>query len=244
MRIIAEIGLHHGGDYERAQEIIASAAACGATDVKLQYYTREDLHGRPKGAGWDVLKKYAMSAERISSLRAFAGGCCRIELGCSFFGIHGVRRFRETCGAMIDWAKIPAPQTSNRELVQEVRSLGYPMVLSFYPHSAIENVANEDTILHCTSKYPTPDDQLHLGLISTLPRIASEYGWSCHADARHPTSAELACLAYAAGARVFEFHYRDDSVPADSPDYEVSLWPDLLAYTVQQLKRCAEIVGS
>lgn len=243
MRIIAEIGLHHGGDVRRCEEIISSAAACGATDVKLQYFTREDLRGRPKGAGWDVLERYALKATQISNMRAFAGGCCHVELGCSFFGVAGVRQFRDMRGC-IDWAKIPAPQTSNSELVQEVRALGYPMVLSFYPHSAIENVANEDTILHCTSKYPTPDDQLNLGLISTLPRIASDYGWSCHADARHPTSAELACLAYAAGARVFEFHYRDDSVPSDSPDYEVSLWPDLLAYTVQQLRRCAEIVGS
>jgi sialic acid synthase SpsE len=189
-----------------------------------------------------VLAKYALKPKQISSLRAFAGGCCRVELGCSFFGLHGVRQFRNN-GGEIDFAKVPATQTSNRELVQEIRGMGCPMILSFYPSSAIDNVANEDTILHCTDGYPTWDDHLYLRWITNLPKIASAYGWSCHADARHPTTAELACLALAAGASVFEFHFRDDAVGGDSPDYAVSLWPDLMAYTTQQLYRCQKIMG-
>jgi sialic acid synthase SpsE len=242
MRIVAEIGLHHGGDFRRCEDIIASASACGSTDVKLQYFTREDLLGRAKGAGWDVLSRYALKPWQVSNLRATAGHC-GLELGVSFFGVNGARSFREACGD-VDWCKIPAPQSQDRQLVEEVRALGRPMVLSFYPDQDICNTCNDDVALHCTRGYPTPDAALALGRISTLPKIFKGIGWSCHADARHPTSAELACLAYAAGARWFEFHFRDDLVHTDSPDYDVSLWPDLMAYTVQQLKRCAEIVGS
>jgi sialic acid synthase SpsE len=236
--------LHHGGSIDRAEDIIVSASRMGATDVKLQYFTERDLIGRTRGHGWDVLARYALSPSAITELQAFAAGQCGVEMGVAFFGIHGARTFRDACGAA-DWCKIPGNLSHDRKLVEEVRALGKPMVLSFYPHACIENTCNDDVALHCTTTYPTADDRLYLGLIGTLPKmIFKEVGWSCHADARFPTSAELACLAYACGARWFEFHYRDDSVPTDSPDYDVSLWPDLLAYTITQLKKCAEIVGS
>ena len=57
MRVIAEIGLHHGGNVRRAEDLITSAAACGVQAVKLQYFTEQDLRERPKGTGWDMLER-------------------------------------------------------------------------------------------------------------------------------------------------------------------------------------------
>lgn len=115
-------------------------------------------------------------------------------------------------------------------------------MVSYYPTQEIV-YRGVHTALHCTNLYPTPDTDLHLGRISTFPDLGAPVGWSCHAEPRAIRTPELACLAYAAGARVFEFHFRDDKVPLDSPDYGVSLWPALLANTVQELRKCAEVMG-
>lgn len=243
-RVIAEIGLHHGGSIRRAEELIASASACGCDAVKLQYFTEADMRGRAKVAGWDVLKKFYLNPRQMANLHAFANGACKVEFGLSFFGMDGVRRYAQTQRDALDFVKIPAPQGSNAELRHMIcAQFLCPVVISYYPESALATT-HEHTALHCTRGYPTPDTELNLKCISTMPQdYMPAIGWSCHAEARHPVSSELACLAYAAGARVFEFHYRDDTVGLESPDYAVSLWPDLMAYTIQQLRRCAAIMG-
>jgi N,N'-diacetyllegionaminate synthase len=243
MEIIAEIGLHHGGSAHRAEEIIASARACGCDAVKLQFFTAKDLAGRPKGAGWDVLQRYYLRPRQIQTIAAFAD-YLDLEFGCSFFGVDGVREFAKYAGCL-DFAKVPAPQSD--EVARAISGYGLPVMRSVYPERDImsgwvDDCKGEVTFLHCTPKYPTPDEELNLNCIHSLPKDAP-CGWSCHAEARHPMTAELACLSYAAGSRVFEFHFRDDAVLPGSPDYDVSVWPDLMAYTIQQLKKCAKIMG-
>ena len=250
MRIIAEIGIHHGGDIRRAEELIASAAACGATDVKIQYFTERDLAGRQKATGWPALKMYTLQAEKISELWAFANGACHVELGVSFFGLDGVNAFRRH-GGELDWAKIPACRSANEYMIRAARELLRPMVVSYYPNHEIHSVHADgaDIALHCTDQYPTPDAELYLARIYTLPQAFGTVGWSCHAEARPMKTPWLACLAYAAGARVFEFHFMDDKVTKvpkghiEWADQQVSLNPALLANTIQELEKCAKVMG-
>ncbi len=225
-RIIAEIGLHHRGRVTRAEDLIASAACHGATDVKLQYFTEADLAGRPAGAGWDVLSGCALRAEQIGQLREHAVSC-GVSMGCSFFGLAGVRKMLDS-GVQPCWGKVPAPQSVDDAVTEAVRGLGVPLVRSFYHTATFARVVSGDTLLHCTAGYPTPDDELHLERIARLPAMPSLRGWSCHAAPRDGALQKLAVRAQSYGAEVFEFHFRDHAVPADSFDYGVSVWPELL----------------
>ena len=233
-RIIAEIGLHHGGSVERASQMMAWASTYGATDVKFQYFTALDFADRPKGTGWDVLRPYSLGAEHINELRVYSN-CCGLKFGCSFFGIDGVRTFRKH-GGQLDWAKIPAPYATRDDVTEAVRGLGVPVVRSCYHTATFARVVSGDTLMHCTSGYPTPDDELHLDRIARLPAAPELRGWSCHATPRNVELTKIALRAQAYGAGVFELHFRDHEVPPDSPDYGVSVWPELLREVADALE--------
>lgn len=235
-KVIAEIGLHHGGDIERAKELILSAKQCGADAVKFQFFTERDLDGRAPGYGWKALKQFALEVGDLRALNVFAHEN-EIDFGCSFFGQYGIN-FASSAGLSLDFVKIPAPQSNSQAIIDsaELHFRFSDLIVSYYPTQQIV-CRDRHIALHCTSGYPTPDEDLRLGRISTFPDECVSVGWSCHAEPRALRTPELACLAYAAGARVFEFHYRDDKTTESSPDYCVSLWPALLANTVQELRR-------
>jgi len=46
MKVIAEVGLNHGGNYDKACDMIEKSLAAGADEVKLQHFKSFDLHLR------------------------------------------------------------------------------------------------------------------------------------------------------------------------------------------------------
>jgi len=233
-RIIAEIGLHHWQSRRRALQLISAAVDSGATDVKFQYFTAPDLAGRPQSCGWHALWKYALKAEHLNGLRE-AANKLGARFGCSFFGLDGVRTFRDA-GGRLDWAKVPAPLAVDDAVTDAVRELGVPLVRSFYGTATFAGIVAGDTLLHCTSAYPTPDGELLLDRIARLPAASEFRGWSCHAVPRDGDTVRLAMKARAYGAGVFEFHFRDHDVPEQSFDYGVSVWPELLRAVADALR--------
>jgi len=115
-------------------------------------------------------------------------------------------------------------------------SIHAPVRGATYHTATFARVVSGDTLMHCTSGYPTPDDELHLDRIARLPAAPELRGWSCHATPRNVELTKIALRAQAYGAGVFEFHFRDHEVPPDSPDYGVSVWPKLLREVADALE--------
>jgi N-acetylneuraminate synthase/N,N'-diacetyllegionaminate synthase len=226
VQIIAEIGVHHQGDVKQAERLLESAHEAGADAVKFQFFTEADLDYRKDGS-WDKLNRYYLCELEHRHLRDKARKL-GMKYGVSFFGTHGWEQWSSD----IDFVKIPAPQSRDNaylcELVQ--RTCRIPVYCSIYTgeREPFQAAQLDWNLMHCTPKYPTPWEELNLDLAGVWG------GWSCHARPDEITTA--AGIAYAAGARIFEFHFADEQVPLTSPDMEVSVSVEDLKY----IRQCLE----
>lgn len=95
------------------------------------------------------------------------------------------------------------------------------------------------TLLHCTSQYPCPDDEVNLKAIATLAHsFQLPVGYSDHSD-----GLLVPLAAVALGATVLEKHFTlDRGLPG--PDHRASLTPDELAKMVEQIRRVENLMGS
>ncbi len=87
--------------------------------------------------------------------------------------------------------------------------------------------------LHCVSAYPTPEDQMNLGVIAK-----GLDGLSDHS--KHPWTG---ALAVAAGARFVEFHVRLDEADPANADYAVARTPAEAQEYVANIRLTERMLG-
>lgn len=94
------------------------------------------------------------------------------------------------------------------------------------------------TLLHCTSEYPTPPEDVHLRAMDTLrAAFGLPVGYS-----DHTRGLAVPIAAVARGAAVLEKHFTlDRSLPG--PDHRASLEPDELADLVSAVRELPEALG-
>ncbi|MBO9607976.1 MAG: N-acetylneuraminate synthase [Paenibacillaceae bacterium] len=94
-------------------------------------------------------------------------------------------------------------------------------------------------LLHCTTEYPTPFDEVHLNNMTTL---AGAFGLKVgYSD--HTMGITVPIAAVALGAQVIEKHFTlDRQLPG--PDHRASLEPDELKRMVQAIRETEAALGS
>lgn len=92
-------------------------------------------------------------------------------------------------------------------------------------------LSRQVTLLHCTSQYPTPFNEVNLRAMDTLAAsFGLDVGYSDHTE-----GILIPIAAVARGARVIEKHFTlDRNLPG--PDHKASLEPVELTYMVQQIR--------
>lgn len=95
------------------------------------------------------------------------------------------------------------------------------------------------TLLHCTSQYPTPWNEVNLKAMDTLANAFSlDVGYSDHTQ-----GCLIPVAAVARGAKVIEKHFTlDRSLPG--PDHQASLEPDELKRMVSEIRALELALGS
>jgi N-acetylneuraminate synthase len=99
-------------------------------------------------------------------------------------------------------------------------------------------LAGTVTLLHCTSEYPAPLEQVHLRAMDTLGRaFGLEVGYSDHTE-----GLAVPVAAVALGATVIEKHFTlDRTLPG--PDHRASLEPAELAAMVTAIRATEQALG-
>ena len=94
------------------------------------------------------------------------------------------------------------------------------------------------TLLHCTTEYPAPFDEVNLFAMDTLAAaFGLPVGYSDHTPGIH-----ISLAAVSRGARVIEKHFTlDRNLPG--PDHKASLEPDELRQLVQQIREIEQALG-
>ncbi|ULB45182.1 N-acetylneuraminate synthase [Limnospira fusiformis KN01] len=101
-----------------------------------------------------------------------------------------------------------------------------------------QHLQNRVTLLHCTTEYPAPFDEVNLRAMDTLATAFSlPVGYSDHTPGIH-----ISLAAVARGAKIVEKHFTSDrSLPG--PDHQASLEPEELRQLVKTIREVEQALG-
>ena len=189
MRLIAEIGINHSGEVEKAKTLISSAAACDCWGVKFQYRSLDNFYASIDEIGdgilYEDLEKCQLSISQIIELTLYAQQL-GLKVGVSFFRAEDVNDFGMEI-KYFDFFKVPSAECLNTELIELLLSFAKDVLVSTGGHllpdiqQSLVRYKNEITILHCIANYPTKMGNQQLGAISELKKLGfKSVGYSSH----------------------------------------------------------------
>jgi N-acetylneuraminate synthase len=249
--VIAEIGINHGGDMEKARRMIRDAAAAGCECVKFQCHILEEemipndvVPGNTDVSIWDVIRPCCLTEREERELKAFTESTGMSYLSTPF-SIAAVHRL----GAMdVAAFKIGSGECSNYPLIREVASYGRPVILSTGMNdfdsidravAVLDAAGVPFALLHCTSVYPTPHRLVRLG---ALGEMAARYPGVPIGLSDHSMGNYTCFAAVALGASIVEKHFVSTR-EWSGPDIGLSLEPHELGDLVAGTRAIFEAMG-
>jgi N,N'-diacetyllegionaminate synthase len=259
--IIAEVGVNHNGSVDTAKLLIEQCVKAGADIVKFQTFkadavTTLDAELAPyqniqfnKGERlnqYELLKKLELSEENHREIISFAKKRGIVCISTPF-DIESAR-FLYECGQEI--FKIPSGEITNLPYLRYVSSIAKNIILSTgmssldevaqalkifeKNHFCMENI----TILHCTTEYPAPMEDVNLLAMKSMEKHFSvKVGYSDHTN-----GIEIPIAAVALGAKIIEKHITlDKNMPG--PDHAASIEPAEFKLMVDSIRNVEEALG-
>ncbi|MBR1404677.1 MAG: N-acetylneuraminate synthase family protein [Treponema sp.] len=219
MKIIAEIGTSHGGNLEKAKQMIDLAVESGADFVKFQWvYADEILH--PETGFVNLPTGKIRLYDRFKELEVspdFFAECVRYthEKGAKFMCTpFGLRSLEELLSLNPDAVKIASPELNHIPLLKKLaeyrKTHGIPVVISSGVsrlsdiEEALSILGRENiTLLHCITFYPAPEDEYNLNLI---PNLSAIFGVPCGVSDHSLDPVLVPSIASAVGGAMIEKH--------------------------------------
>lgn len=257
--IIAEAGVNHNGDIDKARELIEEAAKSGADFVKFQTFKSEkvvtksakraeyqDANTGDNDSQYEMIKRLELSEEMHDDIIAH----CKknnIKFLSTGFDLESLD-YLNTLG--IPLFKIPSGEITNLPYLRKVASFKKPIVMST-GMANLEEVRDalsvlvsegidrsEITIVHCNTEYPTPMEDVNLRAMNTIGKeLEVKIGYS-----DHTLGIEVPIAAVAMGATVIEKHFTlDKNLPG--PDHSASLEPGELAAMVKSIRNIEKAIS-
>lgn len=243
--IIAEAGINHDGELEKAIELVDLAIDSGASAIKFQtHITDKEMIPTDMKPGnisdeslWDIIDRCVLDNEQERSLFDYAK-----EKGILFFSTPFSREGADRLNELgVELYKIGSGECNNLPLLNHVANFKKPMILSTGMNNissikaSVETILNHGVplaLLHCTSIYPAPPETMRLGAITHLkdefPDL--EIGLSDHS-----LGISVALGSVAIGANIIEKHFTK-SRQWPGPDNPFSIEPNELKNLVDWSK--------
>ena len=256
--IIAEAGVNHNGNFELAKKLIDKAVEGGADIVKFQTCKAENVISRyadkaeyqkvttgEADSQLEMVRKLMLSYEEYGELKKYCDEK-GIEFLSTAFDLPSVDYLHSI--GMRRW-KIPSGEITNLPLLIKIAKLHEPIIMSTGMSELSEvadavkvlkdNGATDITLLHCTTEYPAPYEDVNLKAMETM-RDAFDLpvGYSDHTK-----GLEIPVAAIAMGACVIEKHFTLDR-NMEGPDHKASIEPDELKSMVDQIRHVEVAIGN
>jgi N,N'-diacetyllegionaminate synthase len=247
--IVAETGLNHDGNPDRAHAMIDAAADAGADAVKFQAYRTDDFigdrtltyNGEPQ---YDMFTRCELPDEMWPELRDHCA-----DRGVVFFATPtSEERLEFLLDLGVPWLKNGSDYLVHLPLIRAMARTGLPTFLSV--GMATEDEINDAveafdeagggklTLMHCTSSYPTAATDVNL---LRIPALAEAYGTPV-GFSDHTTGVLAALAARTLGATIIEKHFTlDQKFPG--PDHAFSASPLDLYRLVGMVSAAEEMLG-
>jgi len=258
--IIAEAGVNHNGDIKLAKQLIDVAAYSGADYVKFQTFNTDRIVTKTADKA-EYQKQSCDSSESQFEMLKWLELSVEMHLELIEHCEHRSIKFLSTgfdiqsvdllVGLGLSLIKIPSGEITNLPFLRYIGSLGLPVILSS-GMSTMKEIADallileqtglpraQITVLHCTTEYPTPMDEVNLRAMNSIRNtLGVAVGYS-----DHTLGIEVSVAAAALGASVIEKHFTiDRALPG--PDHKASLEPDELFAMVKAIRNIEVALGS
>lgn len=256
--VIAEAGVNHNGDLDLALQLCDAAKAAGADVVKFQTWKTESLITRNvaqaeyqttntgvEESQFDMLKKLELTYEEFRIIKQHCD-----EIGIVFASTADEPESLDFLVELgIPFIKVGSGDIGNVSFLRYIGSKELPVILST-GMSTLEEVelsiktlqaggAKDITVLHCTTNYPCPYEDVNLCAMRTLEKkFCIPVGYS-----DHTIGSEVAISAVALGARVIEKHFTLDC-QMDGPDHAASTEPKAFAELVKAIRKVENCLGT
>ena len=243
--IIAEAGVAHFGDLDKALRLVDMAADAGADAVKFQLFQVDALIAASCREWRERLGSRRLDPEQFRVVRERC-----LERDIPFFATAHDEHSLDALDAMdVPAYKIGSGEVRNWDFVRLAASRGKPVILSTGMYSlddverAVEAVAEtgnrELALLHCVTSYPTLPAEVNLRAMDTLAgRFGAVTGYSDHTEGIH-----FPLAAAARGARVLEKHISLDFDVPNAQDWKVSCDASSLASLVARVRQIEAGLG-
>ena len=213
--IIAEIGINHKGDVEKAKNLILQAKETNCWGVKFQYRNIETFYNSSLEIGDGILleemKRTDLSIKEFTDLAEFSKSL-GIKIGLSFFRLEDFHTLGDKVDCF-DFYKVPSAECTNLELIEALVNSKKQVMISTGGHelSKIEEAllkfnSNSLVVFHCVANYPAKLGSQNLLFINKLCELGfKQVGYSSHDE-----DIEICLMAMSLGATWIERHITDD----------------------------------
>ncbi len=255
--IIAEAGVNHNGSLATAKKLVEVAKKAGADAVKFQTFKSEDLvtqsadmtQYQQKNTGKKesqllMLKKLELKNKDFIALKKYCD-----QKNIIFLSTAHTKDAINFLNSLMPAFKIASGDLTNIPFLEAVAKKKKPLIVSTgmanleeikEAVTVIKKAGNNKVILlHCTTNYPCPLEDVNLRAMLTLKKeFNMPVGYSDHTEGFW-----VSVMAVAMGAEVLEKHFTlDKNLPG--PDHKASLEPKELKEMVDRVREMEKILGS
>ncbi len=256
--IIAEAGVNHNGRLDLAYHLINVAKGVGADAIKFQTFKAENVVSKladkaeyqKKTTGSDksqleMIRKLEISFDDFVKLKKY---CDKKEI--MFLSTPFDHQSIDFLYDLVDIYKIPSGEIINYLYLKHIASKNKPIIMSTgmaklgEVEEAINTIRSVNpkakiSLLHCTTNYPTPYEEVNLKAMQTLAAAFKlPVGYS-----DHTLGIEVPVAAVAMGAKIIEKHFTlDKELPG--PDHKASLEPGELKEMIKAIRNIEMALGN
>lgn len=257
--VIAEAGVNHNGSLQLAKRLIDAAAEAGVDAVKFQTWKTELIVTKSakqaayqventgiEESQFDMLKKLELTYADFRELKKYSD-----EKNITFMSTPDEIESATFLSDLQEIFKIGSGEMTNLPYLRHIGKLGKELILStgMADLGEIEDALDalvqagtpidKITILHATTEYPCPADEVNLHAMQTIrDAFGVRVGYSDHTQ-----GIEVAIAAVAMGAVVIEKHFTLDRT-MEGPDHKASLEPDELKSMTRAIRKIEQALGN
>jgi N-acetylneuraminate synthase len=257
--IIAEAGVNHNGDINLAYKLVDVAKEAGVDAVKFQAFKTEKIISKyadmasyqkknlsTNESQYEMVKKLELSYKEFKKLKNY---CDEIKIMFLSTPDEEYSLNFLVDELSIPFIKIGSGEVTNLPYLRKIAAKNKPLIMSTGMSNLGEveeaistirlvNSKAKISLLHCTTNYPTPYEEVNLKAMQTLAAAFKlPVGYS-----DHTLGIEVPVAAVAMGAKIVEKHFTlDKKLPG--PDHKASLEPDELKEMVKAIRNIEKALG-
>ncbi len=241
--IVAEAGINHDGDLDKAKQLATAARLAGADAVKFQTFIADTLALDEQQL--EQLSRYQLSFPQFRQLKKHCD-----HIGIEFMStpfcvktaqfLHSIdmQRFKISSGNATNMALLKMVASFHKQVIlslgmttMEEKNDAVSVLLGYGVRPA------QLTLMYCRSQYPATEWNIFLGNLCYLQKYHLPLGFSDHS-----MSTSIPVLAVAMGARVIEKHFTlwPDALGAD---HSMSMDPASFEQMVMGIRKAEEVLS-